>query len=116
MTPEYTYKAKLARVIDGDTIVVDVDLGLGVWMHGQYLRLLGVNTPEIRGEERARGLQARLFVLSELEDGNLVIKTHKGDKKGKYGRWLATVHYVNWDGEWANLNKELLEHGHAEVI
>lgn len=116
MKPAYTYRSKLKRVIDGDTIVVDVDLGLETWKHNQYLRLYGVDTPEIRGDEKVAGQAARLFVICELEGRNMVIETHKGDSKGKYGRWLATVWYVHWDGHWANLNEELVKFGHGESI
>ena len=120
MEPKYTYRCKLCRVIDGDTIVVDLDLGFGVWLHNQYLRLYGINTPEIRGEERPAGLAARRFVIDALaEDAagdvpGIVIDTIKSSNKGKFGRWLAIVWYSH-GVNWTNLNDELVNTGHAEV-
>lgn len=113
MKPAYTYRAKISRVIDGDTIVVDMDLGLGVWVHDQYLRLQGIDTPELRGDEREDGLKAKQFVRHHLAIAtDMVIQTHKGDSKGKYGRWLATV-WLNIDGEWVNLNHALVTSNNA---
>ena len=44
----YEYKCKLVKVVDGDTIDVDIDLGFGVWMRNQRIRLYGIDTPESR--------------------------------------------------------------------
>ena len=44
----YEYKCKLVRVVDGDTIDVDIDLGFGVWMRNQRIRMYGIDTPESR--------------------------------------------------------------------
>ena len=44
----YEYKCKILRVIDGDTVDVDIDLGFGVWMHKERIRILGIDTPESR--------------------------------------------------------------------
>ena len=52
--PQYLYKATVTEVYDGDTITVDIDLGLNVWLKDQTLRLLGIDTPELRGEERLK--------------------------------------------------------------
>ncbi len=48
----YQYKAKIVRVIDGDTYEIDIDLGLSVWVRGERVRLYGVNTPEVYGVKR----------------------------------------------------------------
>ena len=110
----YYYDAIVTGVYDGDSITVDIDLGLGVWLKGQKLRLIGIDTPEMRGAEKEAGKVARDFVRSRLlGDGvnNVIIKTFK-DKAGKFGRWLAVVYY----GEsLRNLNDELIERGLAEV-
>lgn len=117
MTPAYTYRAELVRVIDGDTIVVDLDLGLGIWVRKQYLRLYGINTPELRGDDREAGHRAKLFAIEKLHGAHkLVVQTHKGDSKGKYGRWLATVWCLDFDGNWLNLNEELVVTSHAKRI
>ena len=107
----FVYNAVVRSVYDGDTMRVDVDLGFKVWMNNISLRLLGINTPEVRGPEREEGLKARSFVLDRVNEGTPVIIVTEKDKTGKYGRWLATVYYHN--GE-KNLNEELLQNGHAK--
>ena len=95
---------------DGDTITVDIDLGFNIWWREVSLRLYGIDTPEIRGEERESGLLSRQFVLDRLPIGcEVVIETFK-DKKEKYGRYLANVFY---DGG-KNLNLELLQNNLAK--
>ena len=67
----YYYKCKLIKVIDGDTIDVDIDLGFGVTLSNQRLRLYGINTPETRTrdlEEKKRGLIAKERVQELCED------------------------------------------------
>ena len=62
----YYYDAEVTGVYDGDSITVDIDLGLGVWLKGQKLRLIGIDTPEMRGAEKEAGKVARDFVRSRL--------------------------------------------------
>lgn len=107
----YNYKVKLDRVIDGDTIDVDIDLGFGVWLKKQRLRLFGINAPESRTrdlEEKARGLAAKAWLEKELQ-GDIRITTAK-DSKGKFGRWLAVVHVKDAP---QSINKTMIEQGHA---
>ena len=55
----YEYRVKILRVVDGDTVDVDIDLGFGVWMHKERVRLYGIDTPESRTrdkEEKKYGL------------------------------------------------------------
>ena len=110
----YHYRAIHRRTIDGDSLKLDIDLGMGVWLHNQSIRLLGINTPELRSidpDEKHRAYRARDFVQDILTGcESITIKTHK-DKTGKYGRWLAVV-YIN-DNE--NLNKMLIDAGLASV-
>jgi len=123
----YRYRANITKVYDGDSVTADIDLGLGTWVTKQKLRLFGIDTPELRGdeEEKVKGraardwLKARLLYkgLEELEDlvqisAAVVIETHR-DKTGKYGRWLCTIWHPNLMGEWINLNQELINTGHA---
>ncbi len=104
----YEYKAFVLKIIDGDTIDVDLDLGFKIHTK-QRLRLYGINTPEIRGEEREEGLKSKKFVESHLPVGKeILVKTQK-DKTGKYGRYLATIIV---DG--VNLNELLIAEGLAE--
>lgn len=104
----YRYKAIITAVYDGDTVTADIDLGFGIWMKGQKLRLVGIDTPELRGEEREQGLIVRDYVRELILDKEVVVETEK-DKSGKYGRWLATI----WI-EQENLNQRLLDEGLAK--
>lgn len=92
--PAYVYRAIGVSVYDGDTITVDIDCGFGVWLRGQKVRLHGIDTPEVRGDEREEGLVARDCVRGLVPAGQpLLLKTTK-DKTGKYGRWLAEVYVL----------------------
>jgi len=130
-TPEwlYHYRAVVRSVYDGDTITVDVDLGLESWLHGQSLRLYGINTPELRRPTRKAGLAARDFLRLLIPDNSVIyIQTQirsparpwwkiwrRGrDKRGKYGRYLATVWTRNEEtGSWTDVNQLLVDTGHA---
>ena len=104
----YWYKITLRRVIDGDTIVADLDLGASVILSNQYFRLLGINAPELRGESKQAGLKSKAHLQELLTNCvDLLCKTHK-DKKGKYGRWLVEL-YDNG----INLNEKMVQDGHA---
>ena len=88
----YEYECKIARVIDGDSIILDIDLGFGLWIHGESIRLFGVDCPECRSrdkEEKAAGLAAKDFVKRLLHDGGTYTLTTK--EKGKFGRYLGTI-------------------------
>lgn len=93
----YTYRARAIRVIDGDTLVLDVDLGMGI--HSvQTCRLHGIDTPEVYGvdkdsDEYARGTRAARILTMAVTGQTLIVRTHK-DRGDKYGRLLADV-YVN---------------------
>jgi len=111
--PNYTYKAEVVKVVDGDTIDVKLDVGFDTHIF-KRLRLLGIDTWEIRGEEKEKGYKAKDFVLSKLKIANGIVYVQtEMDGEGKYGRVLAWV--------WTNtvlgpvcLNEELKEHGHCK--
>lgn len=106
--PSYVYVANVIRVYDGDTITVDIDLGLGVWVHGEKLRLHRINAPEVRGDSRPEGIISRDWLREQLLGKEIIIQTIK-DRKGKYGRYLAEI----WlDG--TNINDLLVTHRLAE--
>tara|TARA_R110000796_G_scaffold120286_1_gene234439 strand:+ start:726 stop:1079 length:354 start_codon:yes stop_codon:yes gene_type:complete len=109
----HNYRAVVTGVYDGDSITIDIDLGFNHWMKNQKVRLLGINTPEIRGEERPDGLVARDRLRELILDKEIIITSYK-DKSGKYGRWLATV-FLKQDGMFENINTLLLAEGLAEV-
>ena len=61
----YEYRCKIVKIIDGDTVDVDIDLGFGVWLHKERIRLYGIDTPESRTrdlEEKKYGLNAKELV------------------------------------------------------
>lgn len=97
----YQYSALIRKVIDGDTLEIDIDLGLSTWMHNERIRLYGVNTPEVYGVKKGspewiEGNKASEFAKSVLKENDEIrIETIK-DKKEKYGRYLALV-YIRID-------------------
>ena len=105
----YEYSAEVKKVYDGDTITVDFDLGFGIILRKQKIRLLGINTPEVRGESRDQGLISRDRLHERILGKTVTIKTSR-DKKGKYGRWIGEVFIKD-----ENINQWLLNEGLAVV-
>lgn len=106
----YEYRATVRRVVDGDTVDVDIDLGFDVTLKSQRVRLLGVDTPESRTRdkiEKIYGLAAKARLSSLLCEGPVTIHTTK-DKRGKFGRILATF-FTNG----LSVNQTLIDEGHA---
>ena len=106
----YTYTASVLKVIDGDTIEVDFDLGFGVWLRNQRIRLDGIDTPESRTadkEEKVRGTLSK-EKLKEILGKDIRITT-KIDPNEKYGRILGVL--VNADG--INVNEWLIQNNYA---
>ena len=101
----YEYRAKVTAVYDGDTVTVDIDLGFEVWLRDQRVRLLNVNTPEVRGKSKKEGIIARDALRQRILDKEVTVKS---DRRGKYGRWLVEI-FV--DDE--NINQWLLSEGLA---
>ncbi len=108
----YRYRAVIRKVYDGDTCTVDIDLGLGSWIHGAKLRFYRINAPEVRGTERPAGLRSRDFLRSQIQGKEVVLQTIK-DKKGKYGRYLADIWLKDESGNWTNVNDLLVQRGYA---
>ena len=93
----YTYKAEVERIVDGDTIDFRMDVGFHMTAIVRC-RLLRVDAPEIRGEEKEAGADVARSVADWLdEQKQIIVQTYK---TGKYGRWLAEVY--NEDGECLN--------------
>jgi len=110
----YEYKAKVVKVVDGDTVDVDIDLGFGVWLKNERVRVMGIDTPESRTRDKVEkvfGLAAKKR-LKELLDEDTILKTQvskKGeDLKGKFGRILGD--FIIGD---SLVTEILIEEGHA---
>ena len=89
----YEYKCKIVKIIDGDTVDVDIDLGFGVWLHKERIRLYGIDTPESRTRnlaEKALGLKAKQLLTDLLGDKFFISSLGEGKSRGKYGRILGT--------------------------
>ena len=93
----YEYKSKILRVVDGDTVDVDIDLGFGVWMHKERVRIMGIDTPESRTRDKVEkkfGLASKARLKELMPIGSMqILKTQIDksgeDKKGKFGRILG---------------------------
>lgn len=103
----FEYKAFLVRVVDGDTVDLEVDLGFRVSIQERF-RLNRINAPEIKGPEKEKGIASTNKLRELLDEGELTIKTIK-DEKEKYGRYLVEI-YV--DGKC--INDVLVHEGFAE--
>tara|TARA_Y100001938_G_C8061254_1_gene417426 strand:+ start:81 stop:476 length:396 start_codon:yes stop_codon:yes gene_type:complete len=104
----FVYRANLVRVVDGDTLDADLQLGFSVVLQKQRIRLAGIDTPESRTrnlEEKALGLKAKER-LQELCQGTFKVKSLG---KGKYGRILG-IPYTE-DGK--DICQKLIKEGHA---
>ena len=113
----YTYKIKLDRIIDGDTIDAYIDLGFDISVK-KRIRFKGINTPESRTrdlEEKARGLAAKDRLKAILEGTKTIQLNSHG--VGKYGRYLGELHIDFLDGKdcltLVNVNELLIKEGHA---
>ncbi len=108
----YQYKIKkINKVIDGDTVDIDIDLGFGLTIK-QRVRLKGINTAETKTlnlEEKTKGLVAKEWLKKELSrEGEWVIETTKEDK---YGRILGTLYLV---GDPVTVNEKMINEGMAK--
>ena len=111
----YEYRCTVVKIIDGDTVDVDIDLGFGVWMKKQRIRMYGIDTPESRTRdlvEKKYGLAAKEFLTGMLDDkAGITLKTHT-DKEGKFGRILGEL-WRNTDFADQSINEYMIEKHHA---
>ena len=111
----YEYKCKIVKVVDGDTVDIDLDLGFGVWLRDERVRIMGIDTPESRTSdkiEKVFGLLAK-DRLNSLLGGEAILLSQvtKGGEnmKGKFGRILGNFKTMNGD----NISDILMNEGHA---
>ena len=107
----YTYNVEVTRVVDGDTVDVDIDLGFGMVYKKQRVRLMGIDTPESRTrnlEEKFYGLKAKEFMKSMVEGKSGV--TLVSHDKGKFGRILGELFIKETD---ISVNQLMIDNWHA---
>ena len=107
----YEYTVKIRRVVDGDTVDVDIDLGFGVWLQNERVRLYGIDTPESRTRDKVEkvfGLYAKDYLKSHLGKTS-ILKTRK-DGKGKFGRILGEfIVYDSVTDSYRSVNQMMIE-------
>ena len=112
------YDVVVIKVVDGDTVDVDIDLGFGVCLKDERVRIMGIDTPESRTRDKVEDLfgeaaKERLKVL--MKGGGKLITTEdrKGeDMKGKFGRILGDFK-VDYNGEMKKVTDIMTEEGHC---
>ena len=115
----FEYSCRIVRVVDGDTVDVDIDLGFDLWLKKQRIRLYGVDTPESRTrdlEEKKYGLAAKDFVEKHLPVGSKQTLRTKLDDRGKFGRILGEfVLSSQWEGKEipTTITEQLVKQHHA---
>ena len=112
----YEYKCKVRKVVDGDTVDIDIDLGFGIWLNDERVRIIGIDTPESRTSdpvEKIFGLAAKERVMHLLGESPTLISKVKGDgneeMRGKFGRILGDFRTPQGD----LLTQKLMAEGHA---
>ena len=115
----YEYRAYVNRVVDGDTVDVDIDLGFGVVLTDERVRIMGIDTPESRTSDKVEkifGLASKER-LKQLLGKETILKTQINkdgeDMKGKFGRVLGDFIVEEWEGEPRMVTDILIEEGHA---
>ena len=116
---KYIYRAKLVKVVDGDTIDALIDVGFDIWVK-KRIRYKGIDTWESRTrdlDEKKKGLAAKarnkeLLKSVSNKSGYFRIKSYG---TGKYGRVLADLFIQDKEGNTININKQLIKEGHAYI-
>ena len=116
----YEYRVNVVKIVDGDTVDVDIDLGFGVWLKDERVRMMGIDTPESRTRDKVEkqfGLAAKAR-LKSLLGKTAVLKTQVSkdgeDMKGKFGRILGDFDvYDAKKDAWRPATDVLIEEGHA---
>lgn len=119
MSNQNEYDVTILKVVDGDTVDVDIDLGFGITLRDERVRIMGIDTPESRTSDKVEDLfgeaaKARLKEL--LHDGAKLITTedkHGEDMKGKFGRILGDFYVERWEGKKEKVTDILIEEGHC---
>jgi len=119
MQTQNEYDVVLLKCVDGDTVDVDIDLGFGVWLKDERVRIMGIDTPESRTSDKVEklfGTAAKNRLKELLEDGGKLITTenkHGEDMKGKFGRILGDFYVERYEGQKERVTDILIEEGHC---
>ena len=111
----YEYKVNILKVVDGDTVDVDIDLGFGCWLRNERVRIVGIDCPESRTSDRIEkvfGEAAKQRLTSLLSsEATLISQISKmgENMKGKFGRILGDFKTINDQ----IISTTLMEEGHA---
>jgi len=111
--PLYQYQGLVTEVYDGDTCTVKFDLGFKIHFT-EKVRLLGINAPEMRGTDKAKGTISRDKLREKILNKTIFIETQK-DEKEKYGRYLGVIYIQNESGTFDSVNDWMIKEGLAEV-
>ena len=114
----YEYRVKILKVVDGDTVDVDIDLGFGVTLTDERVRIMGIDTPESRTRDKVEkvfGIAAKNALKSMLGETSILktqINRDGEDMKGKFGRILGDF-IIDRNGDSISVVQALIEDGHA---
>ena len=106
--PIYTVQAKVNRVIDGDTVVVDIYLPFSITLENERVRLLGYDAYEVKGKDKELGLLAKSTVEKLINNKRVMLVTY--GERDSFGRVLASVLFKK-DNKWVSLGDYLHEIG-----
>lgn len=113
------YDVVLLKCVDGDTVDVDIDLGFGVWLKDERVRIMGIDTPESRTSDKVEklfGTAAKNRLKELLKDGGKLITTEDKsgeDMKGKFGRILGDFYVERYEGQREKVTDIMAEEGHC---
>ena len=120
MTQQNEYDVDVLKVVDGDTVDVDIDLGFGITLRDERVRIMGIDTPESRTRDKVEDLfgeaaKARLKQLLSEGDARLITTENKDgeDMKGKFGLILGDFYVEIYEGVKEKVTDILIEEGHA---
>ena len=119
MQTQNEYDVVLLKCVDGDTVDVDIDLGFGIWIKDERVRIMGIDTPESRTSDKVEkvfGTAAKERLKELLEHGGKLITTenkHGEDMKGKFGRILGDFYVERYEGKKERVTDIMIEEGHC---
>jgi len=113
----YEYLGEVNKVVDGNTLEVHIDLGFGVWMHKEQIRLKDVDSPKPTGDTLKEGTAAFKYLRELLADEERILMRTFWDPSGEFDGWLAEVSI--WDEEkeaWVSVNDMVVAAGHGTKV